>query len=632
MEKRLLLFLVLTFGIIWIYYGYIAPPPPPPKPAEKPANGAPSDDPGEKPPVVEPGEKPVEPAAGPEVPAEPTAGIPTESLSGAGETRIFDTPRIEWETDTWGGSIRTARLKKYASQPDLDLAKPESWQPVIAPIRKPASDRKKPPIDLGGRSLTLDVLSADGEVVLGLTKVLWEQVESEEHRVLFRLPIPAAGVVLEKDITFATDAEGLEGGAYHAMVLLRMRVTDLGKARKYGTDGWRIRLTGSGGLPLEVDTPSGFGTLGKVLTSDKVSPEELKPTDSGAVWPEPGEQSTERLVDWVGVQGRFFAVFLKPEIPSTVASGQALITSAKVWDEAGKEGVTGASALDFDLPYPPDGESAVSRSFLLYAGPMDPDVLEAAPYKSFESAIDYGFLGAIAKILVFLLSLFHSVLGNWGIAIILLTLCVRMAMFPLSRKQQLSMQRYSKQMSRLKPKMDAIKERHGKNKKKMNEEMMKLYREEGVRIFPAGCLLVFLQFPIFIGLFQALRYSIGLRHASFLWVKDLTSPDRLFRLGDGIPLAPEYFNLLPILMGITWWLSAYLQPKPADPQQAQTMKMMQFMPIIFSLLLYNYAAGLALYMVVSSSWSIFETKVVKKLLFKEDTAALAPATAFRKGK
>jgi YidC/Oxa1 family membrane protein insertase len=131
---------------------------------------------------------------------------------------------------------------------------------------------------------------------------------------------------------------------------------------------------------------------------------------------------------------------------------------------------------------------------------------------------------------------------------------------------------------------------------------------------------------------------VGLRHAGFLWAPDLTAPDRLagpFATGS-IPLIPDpfYVNVFPILMGVTWYLSAAMAPKPGDPQQQSTMKMMKWMPIIFSLLLYNYAAGLALYMVVSSTWSIFETKVVKKVFLKDkgETAAVVASPQFRKGK
>jgi YidC/Oxa1 family membrane protein insertase len=288
------------------------------------------------------------------------------------------------------------------------------------------------------------------------------------------------------------------------------------------------------------------------------------------------------------------------------------------------------------MPLPEPGQT-VERSFLFFVGPVDPGLLSEEPYAAIKPIIDYGLFGFITKALLALLGVIRSVVVNWGVAIIVLTLIVRLAMFPISRRSQLSMQKYQRQMGRLKPKMDVIREKYkDKNKKKMNEEIMKLYREEGVSMVPKGCLVMFLQLPIFIGLFQALRYSIDLRHSPFLWAMDLTAPDRLggWQVDtSGIPLIPNplFFNVFPILMGITWYLSSAMAPKPADPQQAQQMKMMKWFPIIFSLLLYNYPAGLALYMVTSSCWSIFEMKVVRRLLAKSEPEA-AEVKGFRKGR
>jgi len=203
----------------------------------------------------------------------------------------------------------------------------------------------------------------------------------------------------------------------------------------------------------------------------------------------------------------------------------------------------------------------------------------------------------------------------------MLTLVVRGCLFPLSKHQQVSMQRYSRDMKRIKPKLDALIAKYGDDKspqgrRKLNEERMGLFKKEGVSMVPAGCLVTFLQIPIFFALFQGLRVDIGLRHQSFLWAKDLTGPDKLFEFGD-IPFLPEYLNLLPILMTIAWFASAKMAPKSADPQQQQTQKMMQWMPLIFGFMLYNYQAGLALYMLMSSLWSMVESRIVRKIVKAE---------------
>jgi len=279
-----------------------------------------------------------------------------------------------------------------------------------------------------------------------------------------------------------------------------------------------------------------------------------------------------------------------------------------------------ATALRFDFEVPAAGTALPVFKGKLFLGPKAKAILAQTPYVSLEQTRDLGWFSWLGEFLLTILGWLYAMVGNYGVAIILLTLVVRGAMFPLSRHQQVSMQRYSKDMARVKPKLDALKEKYGDNPKKMNAEMMKMYKAEGVSMVPKGCLVMFLQIPIFIGLFGALRAAIELRHAPFLWVADLTGPDHLFHMPwfKNVPLLPEWFNLFPITMTVLWWLSAKMAPKPADPQQQQTAKMMQYMPIIFGVMLYKYQAGLAIYMTVSSLWSIVETRMVRRALAKQD--------------
>jgi YidC/Oxa1 family membrane protein insertase len=186
------------------------------------------------------------------------------------------------------------------------------------------------------------------------------------------------------------------------------------------------------------------------------------------------------------------------------------------------------------------------------------------------------------------------------------------------------MRLHSQKMQRLKPKMDAIKEKH-KDPKKQQELTMKLMREEKVTLLPSGCFLAFAQMPIWIALYGVLQSTFEMRHASFLWVKDLTGPDHLVHLPffAGMWLMPEWLNLLPILMMATWYTSAAMQPLPDDPQQASTAKMMRWMPVLMGLMLYSYASGLTLYMTMSALWSIGETWYIRKKWLSKLELALA---------
>jgi YidC/Oxa1 family membrane protein insertase len=290
---------------------------------------------------------------------------------------------------------------------------------------------------------------------------------------------------------------------------------------------------------------------------------------------------------------------------------------AKEYENLGLISLASRVRVPFDVPAA--ATEAKVFSGMLFLGPKEKGILETERYAAFSDTRDTGW-SWISEPLLWILRMFYSMVGNYGIAIIMLTLLVRGSLFPLSRHQQVSMQKYSRDMQKLKPKLDLLKAKHKDKPKKLNQEMMKLYKTEGVSMLPKGCLVMFVQIPIFIALFQGLRSAIELRHASFLWVADLTGPDHLLHMPwfESVPLMPVWLNILPILMTVTWWLSAKMAPKPVDPQQAQTAKMMQYMPIIFGVMLYKYQAGLALYMCISSVWSIIETKMVRRKLDKQD--------------
>jgi YidC/Oxa1 family membrane protein insertase len=222
---------------------------------------------------------------------------------------------------------------------------------------------------------------------------------------------------------------------------------------------------------------------------------------------------------------------------------------------------------------------------------------------------------SIGNGLLWFLGIMHGITGNWGMAIILLTLCVRAALFPINRRSQTAMARYQKKMKRVTPRINEIKERFKNDPKKLREAQAKIMQEE--KAFPplGGCLPMFLQLPVFFGLFSMLRTSFDLRQEPFyFWIKDLSRPDQIASLGWELPLLGEieYFNLLPILMVVMWILQQKGMPQPQDEQAARMQKMMTFMPIIFGFMLYNYAAGLSLYMLTSSTMAIFEQKVIKK--------------------
>ena len=228
-------------------------------------------------------------------------------------------------------------------------------------------------------------------------------------------------------------------------------------------------------------------------------------------------------------------------------------------------------------------------SAIFYVGPTDQEVLEKiAP--NLDLTIDYGFLWMISQPLFWLLLTIQSFVYNWGVAIIVITLIVKGGMYPLTKAQYTSMAK----MRELAPKMAKLKERHGDDKQKMSQATMEMYRQEKVN--PAGgCLPLILQMPIFLALYWVFLESVELRHAPFIfWIQDLSAMD------------PYY--VLPVLMGISMYVMQKLQPMTIqDPMQ---QKIMQYMPVAFSIFMAWFPSGLVLYWFISNLISITQMKII----------------------
>ncbi|MDJ0522663.1 MAG: membrane protein insertase YidC [Planctomycetota bacterium] len=250
-----------------------------------------------------------------------------------------------------------------------------------------------------------------------------------------------------------------------------------------------------------------------------------------------------------------------------------------------------------------------------YVGPTDRQTLAQEPYDALEPIVTYpNAPDFVADVLMWIYDFWRGLFGSAGLAIILMTLVVRGGMMPLSIRNQLSMRKYGRKVAKLKPKVKKLQQQYANNPKKLREEQMKLYREHGVG-FPTGCLMMLIQIPIFFALFSSLRVEYTIRGESFLWINDLSGPDRLVDFGRTVLnlgfFWVESINILPILMVGLSIMHTRNMPKPADEQQAQQMKMMKWLPIIFAVILYNYTAALAIYMVLSSAVAIVESKVVR---------------------
>lgn len=280
---------------------------------------------------------------------------------------------------------------------------------------------------------------------------------------------------------------------------------------------------------------------------------------------------------WAGVMNNYFMTMVAPaETANLTLRG---LMQGPVW----RVGLERSG-----LVLTPGQETPVAVSWWL--GPKDRSLLASAP-NDLASAVNFGFFSVIARPLLVVLEFFHKLAGNWGVAILLLTLCIRVVFWPLSQKSYKSMEK----MKKIQPMMQKLREKYGDDRESLNREVMQLYKTYGVN--PAGgCLPILVQIPVFIGLYQALLNSINLRHASFITYLPFT--DRLW-LADLAAKDPYYIT--PLLMGATMFLQQKLSPPAGDPTQ---QKVMLFLPAVFTVMFLNFPAGLVLYWLCNNVLSI----------------------------
>jgi len=300
-----------------------------------------------------------------------------------------------------------------------------------------------------------------------------------------------------------------------------------------------------------------------------------------------GERETRFAgeVDWGGTRMTYFVAAMLPESPSQ-ANARVVAT---------KPGEAGVVQVYFDPVNLPPGQAA-ERLYRVYAGPKEPERLEAVGGGLVQS-IDLGWfwLAPLTRFFLGFLSIIYSFVPNYGVAIILLTILVRLVTTPLTVRQMRSMER----MRALAPMLQELKEKYADDRQKQSEEMMKLYRQEGVNPL-GGCFPMLLQLPVFIGLFYALRSSIQLRQAPFVgWISDLSAPETLFT----IPGLDWPVRLLPLVMGATMFLQQKITPmQQMDPAQQRMMLIM--MPLMMTFISYTFPSGLVLYWMVSNVLAI----------------------------
>ena len=544
--QRLILFIVFSFSLLLLWenwQNHNAPQAPAPKTqqAAGPANSVPN--------------APVSPAAAPAVTAA------TGAMFAAGPQAVVKTPLMTVTISAEGGDLRRLVLDKYqetdSSGTLLPLFEQTPDHPYVA------------------QSGLIGAQVPNHKTVFQLTPGTYTlQPGQKSLTVPLTWSDPATGVTVTKTYTFSPDSYLIQlsysvknGGSAPTPVNAYFQFVRNDKPPP-GESHFIHAYTG----PAIYTAQKKFQKIPFANIADH-SAEFEKQADNG----------------WVGmVQHHFVAAWLPAQGPQrdfyARDLGGGLFSTGVIVPEGT---VAPGQTLSFDVP--------------LYAGPqLQNQLAKIAP--GLEYTRDYGLLTPIAVPIFWALEKIHAIVGNWGWAIVILTIFIKLLLFPLSAKSYKSMAH----MRQLTPKLQKLKETYGDDRQKLHQAMAELYKTEKVNPL-GGCLPIVMQIPVFIALYWVLLGAVELRGAPWiLWIHDLTKADPYF--------------VLPVLMGITMFIQTKLNPTPPDPMQA---KVMMIMPIAFSIFFFFFPAGLVLYWLTNNILSIAQQWVITKQMEKQGKAAKA---------
>lgn len=464
------------------------------------------------------------------------------------EVRV-DTPLYTAVFHSGGGVLQSFTLKNYKASilpdsPDLNMVTPAAA--TVAPMGLLINGQ--PSWNMGQWSFDgSDINLENGDATLAF------QGEMNGIRILREITFHASTYLMDEKVTLTSANSTATRMSYN------LGATNFSSENQYDVMSMAWNLKGSLDRDTDVEDLAKEGVVA-----------------SGDIY-------------WAGAMSNYFLSAVIPERGQNT-SFKGRITEGDVW----------RAAVELsDITLSAGQPTTLNASW--WIGPKSRDLLAAAP-NNLKSSIDMGIFSFVAVPLLVLLTWFQSFVGNWGIAIILLTILIKIAFWPLSRKSFKSME----QMKKLQPMMKQLQEKYKDNKEALSREMMQLYKTYGVNPM-GGCLPILIQLPVFVALYQALLNCIELRHASFitylpgtdlLWLADLSVKDP--------------FYITPLVMGATMFLQQWLSPAMGDPQQR---KIMLIMPVVFTVMFINFPSGLVVYWlcnnilsILQQAWTLRKTK------------------------
>lgn len=347
---------------------------------------------------------------------------------------------------------------------------------------------------------------------------------------------------------------------------------------------------------LAPDLPVALGTIDFSKNDAQSRYQSLAIVQSGKLLqPNPFKENTFNQPDFLGIRERYFCIITQP----TSKDDRAFIRKI---DSKRSE-----IALDLkNFVSVPHGTGQKKMRF--YLGPQQIRLINAVN-PNWAGIVHYGTFDFISQILLKILDILYNIMRNWGLAIIFMSVAIYFLLYPLTLKQMRSM----KEMQLLQPRIEELKKAYKDNPQKMNKEVMELYKEHKVNPL-GGCLPLILQMPIFFALYQALMRSVVLKGARFLWIKDLSEPDRLVVLPTALPILGNEINLLPLLMMIGMFFQQRLSMSASVGASNEQQKMMLILfPLLFGFIFYHMPAGLVMYWFVNNVLMLFNQLKINKI-------------------
>ncbi len=530
MEKRALLAVVLSIGVFYLFSLIYGPQQ---KHALQPSAGT--------------AVKTENVGAAPAVSLQPASASPALPASTATTARdvTVDTPRYTAVFTTSGAGLRSVTLKQYKETNN-------SNSPMVRLLTH--VDPSQASFATKGVGFALS-----SQAVYGASASQLQVADGEKKQLVFTY-VDAQGFVVRKTY-------GFEGNGYGITLDTQL----VNNSSSPITGAFQQVLTTSFDAP---EKSGRYETYGSTLYADAALHTDAPKAVADA------SKKYDKDVVWAGINDKYFL--------SAVLAVNKSIAAVELKKNA-------AGFLESDVTSPAFSVApgqVVTVAHKLFVGPKEIDVLKAQGSQLVQS-LNLGWFSAIAKPMLYSLKFFYGFVGNYGIAIIIITVILKILFFPLTHKSYKSM----KEMSKLQPKMAALREKFKNDKDAMNRAIMELYRDHKVNPL-GGCLPMLVQIPVFFALYKALMFSIELRHAPFmLWITDLSDKD------------PYYVT--PIIMGITMFVQQKMTPSNMDEMQ---QKIMMGLPVIFTFMFLNFPSGLVLYWLVNNVLTIGQQMYINKLV------------------